>query len=245
MEKIKISKISLIVVSIVTIVFVLGGTILLSVLKRNGAFGTENSGAKSSAASQISSSSAVSRTVSGTESATASAVSHQISVTGDVFEGAESYAKRAYELAFLFGIQEFGDPNTLPVSATVQYAFCHLYHDSLTDMPRSTKMVFREVLEESIVRELKKQFGDAISLDVKKSDLYNPETKTFQMWEPKLAQSVFSATTVEKKSGDVYQLTSQFYENGAKSKPKGGAVTLLLKKQGTGYIITGLHTNNS
>lgn len=241
----RIGRISLIILSIATIVFVLGGTVLLSILKRNSLFGTETSGTKASSISQtsFSASPAASKASSGTQSTTVSVVSHTITVTGDVFENAESYAKKAYELAFLFGIKDFSDPNTLPVSAIVQYAFCHLYHDSLTDMPNSTKMVFREVLEESIIRELKNQFGNSISLDVKKSDLYNTETKTFQMWEPKLAQSIFSTTSVQKQPDDIYQLTSTFYADNTKSKSR-GTVILLLKKQGGGYVIIGLHTNS-
>lgn len=170
------------------------------------------------------------------------AVTHYITVTGDVpsdFDAA-LYTKRLYELKEQFAVNGFQSVSDLTPSVVVQYAFCHLYYDSLVDMPEEKTMLLREVLPDSISAKVKDLFGDN-KVDITKSDLYESDKKLFEMWQPKLRASVSANTTYEKLSDTSCQLTSTFYKTQDKVEVI-GTVTGVFTKQGDHYVITSMQS---
>lgn len=145
------------------------------------------------------------------------------------------YTKRLYELKYQFGIDQFDSVSDLSVSAVVQFAFCHIYYDSLTDMPDEKNMLFRQVLPDSISEKITELFGKN-NVDVSKSDLYNKDNSLVEMWQPKLGTAVYANASCEKTGGGQYTLTATFFKEEGKSQ-KDSVVTGVFEKQGGGYII--------
>ena len=50
---------------------------------------------------------------------------------------ADALAHRSYELRYLLAQTKFESPDDMSVNALVQFAFCHMFYENLTDMPRS------------------------------------------------------------------------------------------------------------
>ncbi len=145
------------------------------------------------------------------------------------------YTKRLYELKYQFGIDKFDSVSDLSVSAVVQFAFCHIYYDSLTDMPDEKNMLFRQVLPESISEKITDLFGKN-NVDVSKSDLYNKDNGLVEMWQPKLGATVYANASCEKTGDGQYTLTATFFKEEDKTQ-KDSTVTGVFEKQGDGYII--------
>lgn len=179
---------------------------------------------------------------SGEDDAESVAVDHSIAVTGDVSDDFDAalYTKRLYELKIQFAVSGFDSVSDLTPSVVVQYAFCHLYYDSLVDMPEEKDMLLREVLPSSITSEVKELFGEN-SVDITKSDLYESDKNLFEMWQPKLRAAVYANSVCEKQSDTTYQLTSTFYKTKDKLEVT-GTVTGVFVKQGDHYILTGMKT---
>lgn len=150
------------------------------------------------------------------------------------------YTKRLYELKYQFGVSRFNSVSELSVSAVVQFAFCHIYYDSLTDMPDEKTMLFRQVLPESISEELYGLFGKN-QIDVKKSDLYNHDNGLIEMWQPKLGTVVYANTSCKKDGDNRIKVTATFFKEADKTM-KDCVVTGVFEKQGDGWIITGMET---
>lgn len=150
------------------------------------------------------------------------------------------YTKRLYELKYQFGADGFGSVSELSISAVVQFAFCHIYYDSLTDMPDGKTMLFRQVLPESISDEIYSLFGEN-SVDVKKSDLYNKKNGLIEMWQPKLGTEVYANAVCEKAGDGRYKVTATFFKEADKTK-KDSVVTGVFQKQDDGYIIVSMET---
>lgn len=169
-------------------------------------------------------------------------VIHYITVTGDVSDtfDAALYTKRLYELKVQFAVSGFHTISDLTPSVVVQYAFCHLYYDSLVDMPEEKNMLIREVLPDSISSEVKELFGDN-KVDITKSDLYESDKKLFEMWQPKLRASVCANTVCTKLSDTSYQITSTFYKTKEKTDII-STVTGIFLKQDSHYILTDMQT---
>lgn len=148
---------------------------------------------------------------------------------------ADYYANRSYELRFLFAVDSFDKPSDISTSVLVQYAFCRLYYDNLTDMPRKgVKM--REATQKQITDQIQKEFGK-VNVDVTKSDLYNHDKKKFEMWEPLYGSDIYFNAKSEKVSDSEYKVTSTFYNDEAKTEVKGTTVmTVSVSKDGKQYI---------
>ena len=153
---------------------------------------------------------------------------------------AEFYAKRLYELKYLFAVDRFETISELSVSAVVQFAFCHLYYDSLVDMPKEKTMLFRQVLPESIAREIENLFGEN-NIDIKKSDLYNADKKVFEMWQPQYSTSVYADVDYIKKGDNIHEVTAKFYKSKDKSKT-GSTVRGIFERQHDKFILTSMLT---
>lgn len=150
-----------------------------------------------------------------TPAPTPSPVQSDIRITGSAPAEAEKYVKWLYELGVVFATADFASPAELPVSAAVQFAFCHLYYEVPVDMPRLDGPVFREALPQSITGSLTALFGP-VEMDITQSDLYNKESGSFQMWEPKIGQPVF-ADVVFNKTETGYTADLTFYQNGERN----------------------------
>ena len=50
---------------------------------------------------------------------------------------ADALAHRSYELRYLLAQEKFSSADDISVNALVQFAFCHIYYENLTDMPSS------------------------------------------------------------------------------------------------------------
>lgn len=162
----------------------------------------------------------------------------EIQVTGDDAEGKLDialFAKKAYELKYLFAVSAFDTPSQIPVSALVQYAFCHLYYESLLDMPAGGKPVYREADEQAIRAQLEEQFG-RVDVEVKNSDLYNPENGVFEMWQPNNQGQVSCNAHSVKTADGLYEITVEFFDSQVKNLPKGTA-KLTLSQTDSGFII--------
>lgn len=147
----------------------------------------------------------------------------------------EYFANRSYELCFLLAVNSFNKPDDISVNALVQFAFCRIYYDNLTDMPRSGVKT-REATVKQIQAQIQKDFG-SVSVDVTKSDLYNRDKKKFEMWEPLYGSDIYFNTKSEKVSNSEYNVTSTFYNDEAKTEIKGTTVmTVGIAKDGKQYI---------
>lgn len=169
-------------------------------------------------------------------------VTHSIAVTGDVSDNFDAtlYTKRLYELKVQFAVSGFHSISDLTPSVVVEYAFCHLYYDSLVDMPEEKNMLLREVLPDSISSEVKELFGEN-QVDITKSDLYESDKKLFEMWQPKLRASVYANSVCTKLSDTSYQLTSTFYKTEDKTEILSTVIGVFVK-QNDHYILTGMQT---
>lgn len=52
----------------------------------------------------------------------------------------ETIIKCCYELRYIFAINEFDDISTVSVNKLAQYGLCHLYYNSLLDIPASENL---------------------------------------------------------------------------------------------------------
>lgn len=163
-----------------------------------------------------------------------------IQAEGDNAEGKldiSLMAQKAYEWRFLFAQESFESPAELSVNKLVQYAFSHLYYDSMLDMP-SSGLTYRETTPEQIGRILEQEFG-LTGVDVTKSDLYNPETGKVEMWQPNFNGQVFGKA-VSRKTGDTtYEIAFNFYTNASKTSVKGEGV-LTVQEIDERFILTKL-----
>lgn len=157
------------------------------------------------------------------------------SAADDGVVDADYYANRSYELRFLFAVSSFNKPSEISTGALVQYAFCRIYYDNLTDMPRKgVKM--REATAKQITEQIQKDFGK-VNVDVTKSDLYNQEKKKFEMWEPLYGGDIYFNAKSEKVNDGEYTVISTFYNDEAKTEIKGTTVmTVSVSKDGKQYI---------
>ncbi len=151
------------------------------------------------------------------------------------------YVKRMYELKFLFAQNSFNSPTEISPSAIVQYAFCHIYNESLVDMPVKTGLTYREASEAQISTQIAKLFNITRS-DITKSDLYNSSKKIFEMWEPKLKTAVYSSSKLKKLSDNNYEITATYYKTKDKSSVMGTSVGVF-EKNSNGIYITKMMVN--
>jgi hypothetical protein len=169
--------------------------------------------------------------------------SDSISVSGKISPkefDAEFYAKRLYELKYLFGVDGFKSISDISTSAVVQFTFCHLYYESLVDMPDEKDMIFRQVLPESISAKIEELFGKN-KIDISKSDLYNPDKKVFEMWQPRYSSNVYADIKCSKSGVNTYEITATFFLEKTKNKAD-SIVTGVFKKEGSNFILTSMQT---
>ncbi len=147
----------------------------------------------------------------------------------------EYYANRAYELKYLLAIDSFNSPSEISTSKLVQYAFCRLYYNNLTDMPREgVKM--REATAEQINSQIQKDFGK-VNVDITKSDLYNSGKKKFEMWEPLYGRDLYCTTSSTAQSDGTYVIEASFFSDEKKTTSSGSAtITVTTQKDGKQYI---------
>ena len=124
---------------------------------------------------------------------------------------ADALAHRSYELYFLFAQDRFNSPDEISVNALVQYSFCHLYYDNLTDMPRSGN-ILRQASADEIKQELFKHFGE-IDVDITRADLYNKGRQCFEMWEPTYGTDIYYDVKISRAGEKTYKASSTFYSD--------------------------------
>lgn len=194
-------------------------------------------------ASAVPSAGAVAASSSISTSASQTEISHSITVTGGISSkdfDTELYVKRLYELKKLFAVSKFNSVSELSPSVVVQYAFNHLYYDSLVDMPDEKAMLLRQVLPESIKSEIKTLFGNTI-IDIFKSDLYNKNKQVFEMWQPNYRRSVYADAACEKLSTDHYRITATFYTTKQKNTVDSVVTGVFIKQNGS-FILVSMST---
>lgn len=147
------------------------------------------------------------------------------------------YTKLAYELHYLFGFSSFTSASELEVSPLVQFAFCHIYYDSLLDMNSSDAHTYRSCSAAAINSQIKKLFN-VTGVNITGSDLYDASAGIFEMWQPSYTGSCYADSTLKNGDGS-YTLTSVFYLDAAKTT-KGATVTLSLVKGDSGYYISSM-----
>lgn len=150
------------------------------------------------------------------------------------------FAKRSYELCYLLAQTSFEKPEDISINAIVQYAFCHIFYDDLTKMPKEG-INMREATADQINSVIKEHFG-VTGLDITKSDLYNSGNDRFEMWEPLYGTEIYYDVSHEKKTGMLYEVTSVFYNDKNKTERK-GKVVLTVEKDGKDFYIKKLSSS--
>lgn len=148
---------------------------------------------------------------------------------------AEYFAKIAYEMKSIFVFEPFKNISDVSQNKIVQFAFSHKFYKSLTDMPKSSKMVYRTASKKDIKKQLLTFFGSD-KVDITKSDLYNARDNKLEMWQLNYTANLYINCYVAKK-GNGFELKCDIFDEKEKSTLKSTA-TILLKKQKKNYIIS-------
>lgn len=169
---------------------------------------------------------------------------HVITLKGDEpgedFDAA-LYVKRLYELKYQMAVDGFSSVDELSPNVAVQYAFCHIYYDSLVDMPEEKAMLFRQVLPDSIRNSLRSLFGEN-ALDITQSDLYNAGRQMFEMWQPRLRAEVYADAEIKKTDGG-YEITARFFTDNTRSQIRDTVTGAFQRSDnGDGYILKSMAT---
>ncbi len=144
------------------------------------------------------------------------------------------FVKMGYELRYLFAIESFQDAKQdISVNKLVQYAFCHIYHESLTDANPGT-MVLRSATATQINEQIRALFNIE-GVDIKQSDLYNKGSDIFEMWEPSYTDDVYADASIAIVD-NLFQITVKYYTDADKKSEK-GTVVLSVQKSNFGYYI--------
>lgn len=147
---------------------------------------------------------------------------------------ADALARRSYELRYLLGQEKFTSPDDISPSALVQFAFCHIYYENLTDMPSSGNKL-RTASVDDIKLQILKYFG-SVSVDITKADLYNSGKKQFEMWEPHYGTEIYYDTEIKRAGTDTYKVTAVFYSDSAKTEKTGKTVLTVEDSSGRAII---------
>ena len=147
---------------------------------------------------------------------------------------ADALARRSYELRYLLGQEKFTSPDDISPSALVQFAFCHIYYENLTDMPSSGNKL-RTASADDIKLQILKYFG-SVSVDITKADLYNSGKKQFEMWEPHYGAEIYYDTEIKRAGTDTYKVTAVFYSDEAKTEKTGKTVLTVEDSSGRAII---------
>ena len=147
---------------------------------------------------------------------------------------ADALAHRSYELRYLLGQEKFTSPDDISPSALVQFAFCHIYYENLTDMPSSGNRL-RTASADDIKLQILKYFG-SVSVDITKADLYNSGKKQFEMWEPHYGTEIYYDTEIKRAGTDTYKVTAVFYSDSAKTEKTGKTVLTVEDSSGRAII---------
>ncbi|MDD6203936.1 MAG: hypothetical protein PUC05_02935 [Firmicutes bacterium] len=146
---------------------------------------------------------------------------------------ADALALRSYELCYLLAQKKFNSPEEMSVNALVQYCFCHLYYENLTDMPRSGNRL-RQASVEEIKLEILKQFG-TVDVDITQADLYNSGMQCFEMWEPLYGTDVFYEVSLSRTGENTYRVSSTFYSDSSQREIMG--TTVLTVEDSAGQVL--------
>lgn len=143
---------------------------------------------------------------------------------------ADDLAHRSYELRYLLAQEKFNSPEQISVNALVQYCFCHLYYDNLTDMPRSGNRI-RQASVDEIKQEILKQFG-YVNADITKADLYNSGKQCFEMWEPLYGADIFYVVSLSRTGENTYKAVSTFFSDSSQKEIIGKTVLTVEDSKG-------------
>ena len=143
-----------------------------------------------------------------------------------------------YELSYIFAINEFDDISMVSVNKLAQYGLCHLYYNSLLDVPASDELEYRDASKKDIEAVLKSQFN-VEGINLEESDIYNKAEQKFEMWVPNYSQQITYDYTVTD-NGDNLTINVVYYEDEVRSKVKSEA-TINVAKKGDLYYIKSLH----
>lgn len=146
---------------------------------------------------------------------------------------ADALAQRSYELRYLLAQKGFESPDEISVSALVQFAFCHIFYENLTDMPTSGNRI-REASTDEIRQQILKYFGP-VSSDITKADLYNSGRGRFEMWEPLYGREIYYDVSVSGEGDGMYKVATVFYTDSSKTEAAGR--TFLTVEDVSGHII--------
>ena len=146
---------------------------------------------------------------------------------------ADDLAHRSYELCYLLAQEKFNSPEQISVYALVQYSFCHLYYENLTEMPRSGNKM-RQASVDEIKQEISKQFG-SVDTDITKADLYNSGKQCFEMWEPLYGTDIFYEVSLSPAGKNTYKAISTFYSDSTQKEEIGK--TVLTVEDSAGQVL--------
>lgn len=119
------------------------------------------------------------------------------------------FAVYGFELQNMMGVKKFASPKELKVDVLAQYAFAHTLFPRLNEA-NNKPMEYRTAGEEELNASLTALFGK-LGVDLKKSVLYQPSQKKFEMWIPAYGCNIYYNIDAVNINGDTADIITTYY----------------------------------
>lgn len=119
------------------------------------------------------------------------------------------FAVYGYELQNMMAVKKFASPKELSVDLLAQYAFSHALFPRLNEA-NNKPMEYRTISEEDLNASLTNLFGK-IDVDLKKSVLYQPSKKMFEMWIPAYGCNIYYNIDAVNINGDTADIITTYF----------------------------------
>ena len=119
------------------------------------------------------------------------------------------FAVYGYELQNMMAVKKFVSPKELKVDLLAQYAFSHALFPRLNEA-NNKPMEYRTIGEKELNAALTALFGK-LDVDLKKSVLYQPSQKKFEMWIPAYGCNIYYNIDAVNINGDTADIITTYY----------------------------------
>ena len=131
------------------------------------------------------------------------------------------FAVYGYELQNMMAVKKFASPKELPVDLLAQYSFAHALFPRLNEA-NNKPMEYRTLSEAELNASLTGLFGK-LGVDLKKSVLYQPSTKQFEMWIPAYGCNIYYNIDAVNINGDTADVITTYFNELERSTMLGRA----------------------
>jgi len=125
------------------------------------------------------------------------------------------FAVYGFELQNMMAVKSFASPKDLKVDLLAQYAFAHALYPRLNEA-NNKPMEYRSIGEQELNASLTDLFGK-LGVDLKKSVLYNPSQKKFEMWIPAYGCNIYYNIDAVNVDGSKAEIITTYYNELARS----------------------------